>query len=355
MSKHQPGTDDENFRRTIGWQSPEAPLPDDYEEQLLERLFAEGGPQLSAGPVSLRPVARVPATVRWAREAVSPPPPLVDTPPVSPKITWRPSRRMTMVLAAAAAIALVGVQQLPASQTALVAAPRLVPELPELPATPAPEAVEPLAPERLSCSDADPDAPCSDDGHPSKPEPAEIELPDPGAQRLARREVTPSHNPSSTQMVDQLPRGGAMQDGRAHDGWMQLAAFGAVSPTTGDGSPWGWNDCGMAACGMATVGPASLRDFDPDAGHAEVAAAIVDDQIPLPAGGVDKPPPPSLLPAPPRPVAQPAIATLAPGDLGPRWLGLGVSLPRDVQTTVPAGIRVVGAIDISKTHRRLQF
>lgn len=382
MSKHQHGTDDEAFCRAIGWQTPSTPLPDDYEEQLLERLFADGGPNLgdvslhgldelapvSAGRAPTRPVSLRRERVALVREAVSPPP-LVDTPPVSPKLSWHPSRRMTMVLAAAAAVALVGVQQLPTPPEPQAIAPVALPVF----EMPAPDAVRPLLPEtpqppqtreaenkRLSSDDAgdvpvdaESDAKPGPDPDALTPEPPR----DPGGRLAQRGNVTPRALAPRVQAKQDVPTGVASGVALARfDGSRDIEpfgrrGFGSETVLMSDGFP----GLGRAGLGPAGLGPAGLRDFDPDAHHGAVSGGIVDDEMALPASVTSEDDVgPALLRAAPPPT-QPVVANVAPHSIGPRWLGLGVSLPRDVQTSVPAGIQVVGAIDISKTHRQLQF
>lgn len=387
MSKHQHGADDEAFRRAIGWQTPSPQLPDDYEEQLIERLFADGGPHVgdvslhgldelapvSVGPLSASPLSASPLSARhrmslreerMVREAVSPPP-LVDTPPVSPKLSWHPSRRMTMVLAAAAAVALVGVHQLPSpppQQTITrVALPAFTP--------PAPDAVRPLAPEspddvereRLSRDEQVVDPRGEDEATSDQAPTPDVEVPepmrDPGG-RLARRSDETERARARTdlelpaELTPELPPGVASG--------ITLAQFDRSRELESFARPGFGGDAMFMSDGFTGLGPATLRDFDPDADHAavsasSVSASIVGDEIKLAPGvSSENDVGPALLRAA-TPPAQPVVANVAPHTIGPRWLGLGVSLPPDVQTSVPAGIRVVGAIDISKTHRQLQF
>jgi len=359
MSKHQPGTDDESFLRAIGWRASSASLPDDYEEKLLERIFGDGArlhledladlggdlaPVSAASPLEPRHTAH---DLTIAHDPVHIDP-LVETPPVSPKLSWRPSRRMTVVLAAAAAVALVGTAQLPeeGSRVLPVAAPkRLVPQR-LLPITPEPDHVRRLpfeTPRQASCDG--PDELCARNEDADQPPETEAEAPDPGATRFAQRQA----EPTSVTARDSVPEGAT---------GVSLASLDTgLAMGTADPQAWAWTglELGPPMRGLAAHA-FDPNSFDPDGCDADVAAtASLDDDMAVPVavatGGPDAP---ALIPTTdPRPM--PVVATLATHNLGPRWLGLGVSMPRDVQASAPAGIRVVGAIDISKTHRHLQF
>ncbi|MEM6788231.1 MAG: hypothetical protein AAF715_12000 [Myxococcota bacterium] len=172
------------------------------------------------------------------------------------------------------------------------------------------------------------------------------------------------------------------------------SSYGPDAATTASwleasGGAFGGDDFATEA--GAFVGASSDRaaGFGPDAGHADIAAAAAsmgDRELTLPHSSVHSTGlAADALASDPRSSGTLPSGTLSSGSLlsgsgddevavttdgmtptslgrldpsrpvGPRWLGMAMASPQDLEAGVPTSFQFVGSIDLTRTHRKLRF